>query len=150
MERHERRRWVARERKQKFPSPLLLCYRYARKRRRLSWFHRHATKVNRSLESSLDDRFEKVAGTHRRTARGEKQVRFLKPFADGLDVCVDTRGCFFFNRVIILELKKILASLVGYYPKVDDRVSHACECCLQRGPISIVYPSPSVVRKRDW
>lgn len=91
MERHERRRWISRERKQKLSPAFLLRHRYACKRRRLPWFHRHTTKVNCTLESSLDNRFEKVGGTHRGTARGENQVRFSEPLGDGLDVTVDTK-----------------------------------------------------------
>ena len=91
MKRHERCRWISRKSKQKFAFAFFVRHGYARERRRLPGLHGHATKVNRSLESSLDDGLEKVARTHRSTARGEKQVRFLKPFGDGLDVCVDAR-----------------------------------------------------------
>ena len=104
--------------------------------------------MDRALEPSLDDGLEKVTGTHGGAACGKEQVGFSEAFGDGLDVCVDARILIvLFNSVVS---KEKMVSLVGYYPEINDRVSHPFECCLQRGAVGIVYPTPSVAGKWIW
>ena len=139
MKRDQRRRRVPRERKQKFAFALLRLFLvwhdgYARKRRRLPRLHRYATKVDRSLEPSLDDGFDEVAGSHRRTARGEEQVCLLESLGNGLYVCVDAR----------------IFPLVMGCPKVEENRGHTRRVRFRGRRLYTPFPRVLLATRGGW